>query len=94
MPPHDHGLFEFPLRRLRAAAHIAQNDDASWLGYRSDAGTGKVSGEFIGVVSARQNNLKLPLGELIVVTGVSGSKATRSSLALRPRPAPLPTHDA
>jgi len=45
---------------------------------------GKVSGEFIEVVGARQNNLKginlkLPLGELIVVTGVSGSG--KSSLA-------------
>ncbi len=43
-----------------------------------------MGGEFIEVVGARQNNLKgidlkLPLGELIVVTGVSGSG--KSSLA-------------
>jgi excinuclease ABC subunit A len=45
---------------------------------------GANTGEFIEVVGARQNNLKginlkLPLGELIVVTGVSGSG--KSSLA-------------
>jgi excinuclease ABC subunit A len=45
---------------------------------------GDTTGEFIHVVGARQNNLKgfdlkLPLGELIVVTGVSGSG--KSSLA-------------
>jgi excinuclease ABC subunit A len=45
---------------------------------------GENTGEFIEVVGARQNNLKginlkLPLGELIVVTGVSGSG--KSSLA-------------
>ena len=39
---------------------------------------GAKTGEFIEVVGARQNNLegidlKLPLAELIVVTGVSGS---------------------
>src|SRR2546425_7675390 len=48
---------------------------------------GKVSGEFIEVVGARRNNLKtlnlrMPLGELIVVTGVSGSG--KSSLAFDP----------
>ena len=45
---------------------------------------GANTGEFIEVIGARQNNLKginlkLPLGELIVVTGVSGSG--KSSLA-------------
>ena len=44
----------------------------------------RADGEFISVQGARQNNLKgfdlrLPLGELIVVTGVSGSG--KSSLA-------------
>ncbi|HUK81776.1 MAG TPA: hypothetical protein VLZ12_04005 [Verrucomicrobiae bacterium] len=39
---------------------------------------GANTGEFIEVIGARQNNLKgidlkLPLGELIVITGVSGS---------------------
>src|SRR5258707_15030808 len=43
-----------------------------------------MAGDFIEIVGARQNNLKginlkLPLGELIVVTGVSGSG--KSSLA-------------
>ncbi len=46
--------------------------------YSSAASMGADSGEFIEVVGARQNNLKginlkLPLGELTVVTGVSGS---------------------
>src|SRR3989454_11368560 len=52
--------------------------------YSSAASMGKNTSEFIEVVGARQNNLKgidlkLPLGELIVVTGVSGSG--KSSLA-------------
>src|SRR6059036_800802 len=52
--------------------------------YSSAASMGANTGEFIEVVGARQNNLKginlkLPLGELIVVTGVSGSG--KSSLA-------------
>src|SRR2546427_4471120 len=52
--------------------------------YSSAASMGAKTGEFIEVVGARQNNLKginlkLPLGELIVVTGVSGSG--KSSLA-------------
>ncbi len=52
--------------------------------YSSGASMGANTGEFIEVVGARQNNLKginlkLPLGELIVVTGVSGSG--KSSLA-------------
>src|SRR3989449_852172 len=52
--------------------------------YSSAASMGENTGEFIEVVGARQNNLKginlkLPLGELIVVTGVSGSG--KSSLA-------------
>ena len=47
----------------------------------------RADGEFISVQGARQNNLKgfdlrLPLGELIVVTGVSGSG--KSSLAFDP----------
>src|ERR1043166_2775628 len=52
--------------------------------YSSAASMGANTGEFILVEGARQNNLKgvnlkLPLGELIVVTGVSGSG--KSSLA-------------
>src|SRR5229473_6506072 len=52
--------------------------------YSSAASMGSHTGEFILVEGARQNNLKgidlkLPLGELIVVTGVSGSG--KSSLA-------------
>src|SRR5580658_1335936 len=52
--------------------------------YSSAASMGANPGQFIDVVGARQNNLKgidlkLPLGELIVVTGVSGSG--KSSLA-------------
>ena len=52
--------------------------------YSSAASMGGNTGQFIEVVGARQNNLKginlqLPLGELIVVTGVSGSG--KSSLA-------------
>src|SRR5208282_3092309 len=54
------------------------------LRYSSAASMGANPGQFIEVVGARQNNLKgidlkLPLGELIVVTGVSGSG--KSSLA-------------
>jgi excinuclease ABC subunit A len=46
--------------------------------YSSAASMGENTSEFIEVVGARQNNLKginlkLPLGELMVVTGVSGS---------------------
>ena len=52
--------------------------------YSNAASMGAPTGEFIVVEGARQNNLKginlkLPLGELIVVTGVSGSG--KSSLA-------------
>jgi excinuclease UvrABC ATPase subunit len=57
--------------------------------------------EFISIAGARQNNLKgldlrLPLGELIVVTGVSGSGKSRTHTArawrpfLRARRAPAP----
>jgi excinuclease UvrABC ATPase subunit len=54
---------------------------ATPTGSSSAASIGKVSGEFIEVVGERENNLKgihlkLPLGELIVVTDVSTSKVT------------------
>ena len=49
--------------------------------YSSGARIGENPSEFIEVVAARQNNLKdinlkLPLGQLIVVTSVSGSGKT------------------
>src|ERR1043166_1871006 len=52
--------------------------------YSSAASMGAKTGEFIEVVGARQNNLKgidlsLPLGKLVIFTGVSGSG--KSSLA-------------
>jgi excinuclease ABC subunit A len=54
------------------------------LRYSSAASLGQNTGEFILVEGARQNNLtgislKLPSGEWIVVTGVTGSG--KSSLA-------------
>src|ERR1700758_1356022 len=70
------------------ASPVAENCHAACqrpaLRYSTAASMGADTGEFIHVVGARQNNLKgidlkLPLGELIVVTGVSGSG--KSSLA-------------